>query len=170
MLRMMTAFFLSMLCIILSGCGYNMGSIAHPQLTSIAIAETVNETPEASVPYWVRQHCAEEFQVDGSMNVLSKGDADCILYTRVLNITSTQKARTSTNNEMTFRGRSWEVTAEIEFTLIIPGRTTPVFTKIARGVSLYQVLYDQEVHRRRAMEAAIREAARDIVRQTVEGW
>lgn len=161
---------LAMIAGLVCGCGYHVGSIAHPQLKSIAVAESINETAEPNVNYWVRQHCAEAIQTDGSLTLLEKSTADCILYTRILNIRSDQYMNTSTNAEITFRTRAWIMTVEIEYTLIIPGRTTPVFTKVAFGKALYQPMFDMEVSRKSAIQNAIREASNKIVERIAEGW
>jgi len=69
----------------ISGCGYRVGSLMHPQIKSIAIAPVSNDTMLYNASAQMRGALAECFQTDGSLKVAGEGTADCILYAKVTN-------------------------------------------------------------------------------------
>ena len=75
----------------ITGCGYHWGSIMHPQVKSIAIAPVVNETTAYNVASDMRMMLAEQFTLDGSLELTSLETSDCILETRVLSVKFTDR-------------------------------------------------------------------------------
>ena len=55
--------------LLLTSCGYHIGSIAHPQIKTIAIAPVKNETYIPNAAEYMRQALSESFQKDGSWKV-----------------------------------------------------------------------------------------------------
>ena len=66
----------------ISGCGYRVGSLMHPQIKSIAIAPVSNDTMLYNVSAQMRGALAECFQTDGSLKVAGEGTVDCAVGSR----------------------------------------------------------------------------------------
>ena len=159
------------LCLVFSGCGYQLGSIMHPQVKTIAIAPIKNETLEQFATPSMRQALAEQFQFDNSLKVKAEDEADCILYGRIKEIKTTGIGFDSTNNEQTYAPAEFALIITFEFTVIIPGRSKSLInTRQVTGRAAYQVNADNEIARRRGIQMACRDAAQKAVVYTVEAW
>lgn len=157
--------------VFISGCGYNIGYLGHPQIKSIAVAPVTNQTAVYNVAAEMRGMLAEQFNVDGTYKLENLRNADCILYANVLNFTTTKVTDTSDEDEVVFRVIEWQATVEVEFTVIIPGRKEPVIKKRAvTGSCLFQSTGDMETSRRNGARLACRQAALTIVQYTTEAW
>ena len=66
--------------LLLPGCGYHLGSIAHPQIKTVAVADVKNETYEVMAATLLRNILTERFQFDNSLKLTSMDKADCIVY------------------------------------------------------------------------------------------
>ncbi len=163
--------FLVSLLPLLGSCGYQMGSIMHPQIKSIAVAPVVNESIEPFVSAELRQALVEQFQWDGSVKVKSLKEADCIIHGRVIEVVTTDTADATFDDSQTFRAAEWSVKVVFEFEVTIPGREKPLVQKrIVEGKATYQILTDQQTTRRRGIQQACRNAAVEAVIYTVEAW
>lgn len=157
--------------LILSGCGYHMGSTMHPQVKSIAIAPITSDALDPMAGPYMRQFLAEQFQFDGSLKVKGMEEADCILYGRIMNVRTTAVGHESYDNEQRYTPSEWTLEVKFEFTVLIPGREKPlVGTRQVIGRATYQVMADHEVTRRLGIRQACREAARQAVIYTTEAW
>jgi hypothetical protein len=153
------------------GCGYQMGSIMHPQIKTIAIAPIKNETLEPYGSAAMRGALCEQFVVDGSLKVTSLEKADCILYGRITNVKARGTLEDAFDNGQTYRAAEWTATVTFEFEVVIPGRKKPLIEKrIVSGTAQFQVMADQQATRRRGMKQACADAARQAVIYTVEAW
>ncbi len=160
-----------MLACTLHSCGYHVGSIMHPQVKSIAIAPVKNDTVEPDVSAWLRQSLAEQFEFDGSLKVKSMEEADCILYARVSEVKTTATSYSSFDGNQTFSPAEFGLALTVEYTVIIPGRAQPLIeTREVGGDAKYQVAVDHNIARRRGVQQACREAAREAVIYVVEAW
>lgn len=169
-MKYFTLLFFAVATLFINGCGYHVGSIAHPQLESVAVAEAQNETVEPRLSYFIRQHLAEEVQTDGSLELLSKSQADCIIYPRIISTYLGGVSAASTNNDITFVTRTYSVRVNVEYSIIIPGKMTPIKTGRVTGTAYYQVVWDPEVSKQEAFNAACKDAAQRIVKNLTEGW
>ena len=157
--------------IYLSGCGYHWGSITHPQIKTIAIAPVTNDTMEYNVSAQMRGMLAEQFNVDGSLRLVSLEEADCIIYCIVKKVETVSIGEDSTDNEMTYRPAEWALEISAEFQVIIPGRAKPLIPLITlSGYSSYQVTADNETGRRRGILMACRDLSCKIVANVTEAW
>lgn len=157
--------------ILVSGCGYHMGSIAHPQLTSIAIAPVVNETTSFNVASDMRMGLCEMFMTDGSLTLTNLNKADCILQSRVISVDYIEVTSDSYDYDVIYRPTEWRVTVKVEFSVIIPGKREPLISaQTASGSALFQVQADLETNRRQATLQACADAARRVVTRTTEAW
>jgi hypothetical protein len=160
-----------LICLIVSGCGYHMGSVMHPQVQTIAIAPIKNETLEEFATPCMRQALAEQFQIDNSLKLKTVEEADCVMYGRITKIQTTGIGFDSTNNEQTYTPAEFALEITFEFTVIIPGRSKFLInTREVTGFAAYQVNADNEIARRRGIQMACRAAAEKAVVYTVEAW
>ncbi len=160
-----------LLCLAVSGCGYHLGSVMHPQVKTIAIAPIKNETLEEWATPCMRQALAEQFEFDNSLKVKTVEEADCVLYGRVTKIRTTGIGFDSTNNEQTYSPAEFGLEITFEFNVIIPGRSKSLInTRRVTGAAAYQVTADNEIARRRGIQMACRDAAQKAVVYTVEAW
>ncbi|MBN1863851.1 MAG: hypothetical protein JW808_03010 [Victivallales bacterium] len=156
---------------LLGSCGYQMGSIMHPQIKSIAVAPIINETLEPFVSAELRQALVEQFQWDGSVKVTSLKEADCIIHGRVIEVETTTTSTATFDDSQTFRGAEWEIELLFEFEVTIPGRERPLVpARRVEGKAKYQIWTDQQTTRRRGIQQACRSAAEEAVNYTVEAW
>lgn len=153
------------------GCGYQMGSIMHPQVKSIAIAPVLNETMIPNAAAFMRQALAEQFQWDASIRVESMEKADCILYGRILDVKNKSTMQQSYDGEQRYTPSEWDAEVKFEFVVIIPGRTEALIpNRQVVGHASYQVLADHEITKKRGIQQACRDAAEQAVVYTVEAW
>ncbi len=162
---------LSLMIFLSSACGYNIGSINHPQFKSIAIAPVTNETLTVNAAAILRSKLSEKYNTFSNLKVETQRNADAILYCKILNVTTREIVDSSTDSENTFRPAEWEIVIEVEYSLIIPGRKRPLMSKrIAKERSNFQYLGDYTTSKRNGINQASQRLARKIVDQTTEAW
>ncbi len=156
--------------IVLSGCGYKFGSTMHPQISSVAVAPVTNETLSYNAAAILRQKLTEAFTVDGSLKLKTIGNADCIVYARIVKI-SYKETSGHLRSDDDFLPNEWTVTADVEYSVIIPGRAKPlVGPQKVSGKAEFVSDADLENSRLNAARQALFEAARSIVSNLTEAW
>ncbi|OGV44298.1 MAG: hypothetical protein A2X48_08360 [Lentisphaerae bacterium GWF2_49_21] len=157
--------------LLIAGCGYQLGSVMHPQIKTIAIAPIKNETIEMMATQFMRQSLAEQFELDNSLKVKGLEEADCVLYGKIVSVKTTSIGYDSHNDDQTYTPAEFSLEVKFEFVVIIPGRAKPlVNNRQVIGRASYQVAMDNDIARRRGIQQACREAAEQIVIDTVEAW
>jgi len=155
----------------LSGCGYHLGSIMHPQVKSIAVAPVVNETAVYNAASEMRMMLCEQIMTDGSLELTDMETADCILQARILNVSYTEVTSASYNNDVIYRPTEWRIVVTMEFKVIIPGKREPLIsTRTVTGNTLFQVQADLETNRHQATLLACGNAAYNAVIAITEAW
>lgn len=158
-------------CFVFTSCGYHIGSVMHPQVKTIAIADVKNETKEMNLSAIMRQQLSEQFQFDNSLKVKSIEEADCIVYCRVLKVENKSVTWQAQDNDMIFRPSEFNIEITVEFSVIMPGVSEPlVKTRTLTDSSYYQFNSDPAVGRANGLKQACYRMARQIVEYTVEGW
>lgn len=171
MLKISRYFLILAILLTVTSCGYHVGSIAHPQIRSIAFAPVVNETYLPNASEYMRQALSEAFQKDGSWKVVSIEKADCIMYGRLVNVTTTAPDITVSAGSINYMTNQFGLTLTYEFTVIVPGRPQPLVpTTQVSGYVQYQVPVDYYVAQQSALQAACYQTALDAVYATVEAW
>ncbi len=156
---------------LLGGCGYQLGSVMHPQIKTIGVAPVVNETIAYNVAPQVRALLCERFQTDGSLKLVDEKSADCIIYARVLDTQYTQISWSNQVEEDRLLPNQWQVTINIEYVVMIPGQAKPLIsTRKASGSTRFMSGPDLEVSRSYALRQAAFEAAKTIVSSVTEAW
>ena len=154
-----------------SSCSYHMGSMAHPQLKTIAIAPVKNDTLEPLASAIMRQQLCEQFQFDGSLKVKSIEEADCILYCKVISVKTDSVTWRSSDNQVTYRPYQFTLSVEAEFSVVMPGRGDPIIpTRIVAETATYDITSDPQQGRSNGIKQACYNDARKIVEYTVEAW
>jgi hypothetical protein len=167
MLRLST---LLLLVSCISGCGYRIGGMGHPQLKSVAIAPVINDTLAYNAAANMRGQLAERFQVDGTMKLTGMSQADCIVYARITNI-KLWEIDSSSSNDDDFLPNQWGVSLTVEFSVVIPGQAKPLIDKRkATGSAEFMSGPDIEISRNYAIKQACYSAAKDLVSQVTEAW
>ena len=162
---------LMMLLMFLTSCGYRMGSMMHPQIKTVAIAEVRNETREVLASAIMRKQVAERFQFDNSLKITTPEKADCIVRCRILNIKNLGVVWRSTDEDMTFRPSEFQITVEAEFTVTIPGSAKPLVPmRKVTGSATYQFTADPAIGRENGLTQACYNIANLIVEYTTEAW
>ena len=169
--KSISLFVLATLLLFTNGCGYQLGSIMHPQVTSIAVAPIKNETLEPRIAAYLRHALTEQFQLDGSVKLAPQNKADAILYARILKVENRGTGEDSWRNGYEYNASEWTITVTIEFKVIIPGRVKPLIaTRRVTQSATYQSAADQFVSRQLGALQACRNASETIVQYTVEAW
>ena len=156
----------------LSGCGYRMGNLGHPQLSTVAVAPVTNDTMAYNGSAVLRGLLCELFTTDGTMKLVSMREADCIVYARIVDFhyRPIGEKRTYTG-EKTFLSEEWRCYVEVEFSVVLPGRGKPLIqNRTVQSSAKYITQPDLESSRLSALRQALYRAARTIVSNLTEGW
>jgi len=160
------------LLMLTAGCGMpHLGTFAHPQIKTIAIAPVTNETLTPYASAEMRGMLCEQFMFDGSFKVKDLKEADCILYCRITNVAITESMGAGYDDEKNYQAAEWRVEVTAEFTVIVPSRKEPLIPKrTVSGSALFQVYGDPNAQQRRGIMMACRSAAEMMVEYTAEAW
>ena len=169
--RLPAAVLLMALAALLSSCGYHMGSLMHPQIKTIAIAEIQNDTKDPLLTPIMRNQLAARFQADNSLSLKSKSTADCILYCRIIKTQTKSIREDSSDGYETYRPSEFEFTIDAEFSVLIPGKSAPLIpNRKIRASSKYQYNADPNEGRYYGMRQCAYNLANLIVEYTTEAW
>lgn len=157
-----------MLC---TSCGYHMGSTMHPQVTNIGIGKVTNDTAVYNASVQLQQSLAEQFMFDGSMKVVNLGNAQSIIYSRIINVGYSMSSGRAAAEDGVYRAAEWKARVAVEFSVILPGERDPLIPKqVIYGEAYFRQQADLEIQRARAVQMALRDAAKKIVQNTTELW
>jgi hypothetical protein len=160
-----------LIALAIAGCGYHLGTFAHPQIKTIGLAPVVNETLTPYASAEMRGMLSEQFMVDGSLKVKELKEADCILYCRITNVAITESAEAGYDDDKNYQAAEWKVVVTAEFSVLVPSRKEPLIPKrTVTGSAIFQVFGDPNAQQRRGIQMACRDAAEMIVEYTTEAW
>ena len=155
----------------LPGCGYHVGSITHPQIKTVAIADVKNETYEVLAAALLRNLLAERFQFDNSLKLTSLEKADCIVYARITNVANSSISWNYNSKVDDYRANEYQLTVTVEYLVRIPGRGKPLVAQsTTSGSSKYLFSHDPAIGRISALKQALLRVANNIVSATTEAW
>ena len=155
----------------LSGCGYHVGSIGHPQIKTVAIAEVKNESYEVLASALLRNVLAERFQFDNTLKLTSLEKADCIVYARVTNVYNRSISWKNTSRVENYRANEYSLSIGVEYTVLMPGSPKPLVPRrFVRGSSTYLFAHDPAIGRSGALKQCMLRIADQIVSATTEAW
>ena len=160
-------------CILFAAsCGYyHMGSMMHPQIQTIAISTIRNDTREPLLTELARQQIAARFQSDNSLKLVSKDEADCILYVRLVSVSNSMRRYKPSYEDDDYRPAEFHISVSAEMEVLIPGRSEPLIRKrTVSGSSNYEYNVDPQVGKYYGMRQACFELGGQIVEYTTEAW
>lgn len=159
-----------------SGCaGYHQGSLMHPQIQTVALGNIVNKTDEPRLASLTRSLLAEQFQKDGSLRLVSRAKADCIVNVqitdyRLRSLGQTQSSSSDTDQQQ-YRTNIYGVDVELSFQTLIPGRVRPLIpAQTVIGHAEFTEQTDLDVVRRDGFKQAVYQACAKVVAGIVEAW
>ena len=155
-----------------ASCGYyHMGSMMHPQIKTIAISTIRNDTREPLLTELARTQIAARFQSDNSLKLVSKEEADCILYVRLVDVVTSVSRYNPGYEEDEYRPAEFHLTLNAEMEVLIPGRSEPLIRKrTVSGSANYQYNVDPQVGKYYGMRLACFDLGGEIVEYTTEAW
>lgn len=154
----------------LTGCGYHIGFIKHPQIDSLAVAPAINETALYNTASDMRSMMCEAIMQDGSYKLSDQRNADAVIYLTVQSAKFADVSGASVDNDNEYKPEEWETRVTVSYKVIIPGQGKPLRAGSVTGISRFQLSVDIESSRLRAVRQACHEAARKIVYNIAEGW
>ena len=153
------------------GCGYRVGTMGHPQIKTIAIAAVKNDTTIYNLSAIMRNMLVEQFMLDGTLKVVAENKADCILYARIVESSTSEVTESSSSSDRTFEPEEWQIEVKAEYSVIIPGQKAPLIPlRSVSGTARYQAPGDMDSAMRRGAAQACRKAAVEMVEFTAEAW
>ena len=155
-----------------ASCGYyHMGSMMHPQIKTIAIAAIRNDTREPLLTELARTQIAAQFQSDNSLKLVSKEEADCILYVRMVSVSTSMRRYNPSYIDEEYRPAEFKVSLSAEMEVLVPGRSEPLIPKrTVSGSANYQYNVDPQVGRYYGLRQASFDLGGQIVEYTTEAW
>lgn len=160
--------------ICLTGCGYRIGFVGHPQISSVAVAPVTNETLIFNAAGELRALLCERVMTDGSYKLGREADADAIIHARVLRADfseiSWESDRDDEDNGDYFPDY-YRVQVEVEYSLILPGRVKPLVGPAkVKGIAMFDRAVDLENARLKGVKQALWDASKKIVDACAEAW
>ena len=156
------------------GCGYRIGNLGHPQLKSVAVAPVVNDTLAYNAAANLRGLLSECFQTDGTLKLTGMSKADCIVYARITSVNFSEiswGSRDKANGNDSFTPNQWLVKLKTEYSVIIPGKATPLIkSQKVTASAEFMSGPDIEISRNYAIKQACFIAAKTIVSELTEAW
>jgi len=151
-----------------SGCaGYRLGTMLPPNIRTIHISTFENKSSEPLVENEVAAAAAEEFQRDGTLEVLYADTADVTLTGTVSSYELEPLRYETDNQKVTSEYRLW-LQADVVFTR--NSDHSVLFKQTIRGKTEFPAGGDIAASKRQALPAAARDLAHNIVETIVEYW
>ena len=161
---------LLLLLLLLSGCGYRIGMLGHPQIRTIAVAPVTNETASYNAAAQARNILCESFVSDGTLKLTHLSTADCILYAKVKSVTFSELSWSSNKDDEEFVPNQWSVSVLMDYSVILPGQAKPLASGSTSGRAQFMTGPDMEIGRLNGIRQALLAASKNIVIAVTEGW
>lgn len=153
------------LAIILSGCGYRLGSLLPADLKTVAIPMFINKTPEPELESMITNGVIQEFISDGTLQIAKYETADTLLIAEIIDY-----------RREPLRFSKKEVTREYRLIIAVrlkfeDLRHNEVICENSRieGETTFFVGTSLPASERAALPKAIKDLAHNIVAKVVEG-
>lgn len=151
------------------GCtGYHLGNTLPPGITSITIPVFINDTREPGLETIVTAATIQEFQKDGSLKVLQKTQANCLLEVK---IKKSELVPLRYRRDQAITANEYRLTLTADVILRkIPGNEILVNAPAVIGFTTFTALADLPSARRAALPKAAADLGQRIVKCVVEYW
>jgi hypothetical protein len=162
----------------LSGCQYQWGAVAHPQIRSLAVGTFANNTREASATASLRGKLAEAVSKEPGISLAQPDAADAIIEGKILTVAQHQLARAKLRDDADLSHKSeayqtslYRMEVTVEYEVRIPGYAKPFVEKRqVVGQADMGNWPDQQIQRSSALGLALADAASQIVATVTEAW
>ena len=159
--------------VMLCGCGYKIGFMGHPQIKSLGVAPVTNETLSYNGAGQLRALLCERIMNDGTYKLLRENEADCVLYAKILKVEFRKRSWSTDDNHNSgvFFPKYYNVKVTVEFSVIVPGRVSPLIgpAKVI-GSAMFDHIIDLEHARQVAVKYALWDATKKIIDKCTETW
>lgn len=152
----------------ISCTGYHLGNTLPPGLSAITIPVFINETKEPGLETRVTAATIQEFQKDGSLRVVQKEQANCILEVRIRK-SELEPLRYRRDQAITANEYRLTITADVVLRKL-PGNEVLVNSPGIIGFTSFTALADLPSARRAALPKASADLGQRIVKCVVEYW
>ena len=166
-----TAILLGMTLVLLAlpGCvGYRLGSTLPPDVKTIYVHLFINKCNEPLLEIDTTNATVAEFQTDGTLRIVSKGEADVLLETTLNSMTLTPLRYNETTDKT--KPNEYRLTLNVSFVLK-RAKTREIMNEASVvGESTFVFLGNLNSSKRAAIPAASQDLAKRIVEKVVETW
>ena len=166
-----TAILLGMTLVLLAlpGCvGYRLGSTLPPDVKTIYVHLFINKCNEPLLEIDTTNATVAEFQTDGTLRIVSKGEADVLLETTLNSMTLTPLRYNETTDKT--KPNEYRLTLQVSFVLK-RAKTREIMNEASVvGESTFVFLGNLNSSKRAAIPAASQDLAKRIVEKVVETW
>ena len=160
---------LALVLLTLPGCvGYQLGSTLPPDIQSVYVHLFINKCNEPLLEIDTTNATIAEFQKDGTLRIVPKGEADVLLTTTLTAMTLTPLRYNQTTDKT--KPNEYRLTLAVSF---VPKRakTREIMNEASViGESTFVFLGNLNSSKRAAIPAASEDLAKRIVEKVVETW
>ena len=155
--------------LILPGCvGYRLGSTLPPDVKSIYVQLFINKCNEPLLEIDTTNATIAEFQKDGTLRIVPKGDADLLLETTLTALTLTPLRYDQTIDKT--KPNEYRLTIQASFVLK-RAKTREIMNEASViGESTFAFVGNLNSSKRSAIPAASQDLAKRIIEKVVETW
>jgi len=158
-----------MIMMMACGCaGYRLGSNLPKGITSICIPIFSNDTKEPGLESILTSAVIQEFQKDGSLKVLSREYATCLMEVTIRKY-ELEPLRYQQGQSLTAQEYRLNITADV-IVRRLPGKEIMVDNKGIVGFTTFAALADLPSARRTALPKAAADLGQRLVQCIVEYW
>ena len=166
-------FLILLAALILSGCGYNVGYISHPQIKTVGIGKIKNLTDEPRLASYMREKLKERFIVDGSIKFVSSDKADIIINGSITGYNVKTSGSVSSDQReddaVGFFATIYRTTINFEYDVKTRKQWDVQSAKVS-GYADYTELIDQQEEKRNSLKRAAYEVSKQVVSNITEAW
>ena len=170
MIQKCTAMLLGMAFVLLAlpGCvGYRLGSTLPPDVKAIYVQLFINKCNEPLLEIDTTNATIAEFQKDGTLRIVPKGEADVLLETTLNAMTLTPLRYDQTDKA---KPNEYRLTLRVSFVLKRAKTREIMNEAFVIGESTFIFLGNLNSSKRAAIPAASEDLAKRIVEKVVETW
>jgi len=160
---------MALVLLTLPGCvGYRLGSTLPPDVKSIYVRLFINKCNEPLLEIDTTNATIAEFQKDGTLRVVPKGEADLILETTLTSMTLTPLRYDQVTDAT--KPNEYRLTLYVSFVLK-RAKTQEIMNEASViGESTFQFIGNLNSSKRAAIPPASQDLAKRIVEKVVETW
>lgn len=160
---------LALTALLSSGCaGYRLGSMLPKDIKSVSVPTFVNHTAEPTIESETTRAVIEEFQKDGSLEVLPEGQADAQLRVTLTDYTLSPVAY---RKDKRTAASEYRVTIHASVELVRTSDQSVVARHPrAKGEAVFDLAGDLSSAKRRVLPQVSEDLAHSIVETVVEAW